>query len=84
MTDSTGQTHQQSITIQPTGEWQEIAVSDFDSGTNYLHFGGANDGVWHGPATRVGLVLDKGGLTSGRTTGGVRFDEIVATIQDVP
>ncbi|WP_026876607.1 hypothetical protein [Jiangella gansuensis] len=84
VTDSTGQTHQQSLAFTPSGAWQEIVVSDFDSGTNYLHFGGANDGVWHGPATRVALVLDKGALVSGRTSGGLRFDEVVATVTDVP
>ncbi|RIQ21461.1 hypothetical protein [Jiangella rhizosphaerae] len=84
VTDSTGQTHQQSLAFTPSGAWQEIAVSDFAGGTNYTHFGGADDGVWHGPATKVGLVLDKGGLTPGRLTGGLRFDEIVATVQDVP
>ncbi|RIQ13641.1 glycosyl hydrolase [Jiangella rhizosphaerae] len=80
VTDSTGQTHQQNLTFTPSGAWQEIAVTDFDSGSGYLHFGGANDGVWHGPATRVGLVLDKAGLVAGRTAGGVRFDEVVATV----
>ncbi|SDS46532.1 glycosyl hydrolase [Jiangella sp. DSM 45060] len=84
MTDSTGQTHQQTIAIAPDGVWQEVAVSDFAGGAGYVHFGGADDGVWHGPATRVGLVLDEGGLTAGRVTGAVRFDEVVATVQDVP
>ncbi|SDS46408.1 glycosyl hydrolase [Jiangella sp. DSM 45060] len=83
VTDSTGQTHQQNLAFTPSGAWQEIVVSDFDSGAGYLHFGGADDGVWHGPATRVALVLDKSGLVSGQT-GGVRFDEVVATVQDVP
>ncbi len=84
VTDSTGQTHQQILTFTGSGAWQEIVVSDFDSGSGYLHFGGANDGVWHGPATKVALVLEKSGLVPGRTSGGVRFDEVVATVQDVP
>ncbi len=77
--DSTGQTHQQRLPLDPSGEWQELLITDFAGGTNYVHFGGANDGTWHGPATRVTLMLNRTDLISG-TSGSLRFDRIVATI----
>lgn len=80
MIDSTGQTHQQNLAVSSSGEWQELRVTTFAAGSGYHYFGGANDGVWHGPASRIGLLLNKSGLLAGRTTGAVRFDEVVVTL----
>ncbi len=81
MVDSTGQTHQQRFALTPGGGWQEITVTDFAGGSGYLHFGGANDGVWHGPATSVGFVVDKGSVPSTTLTGRVRLDAVTMTAQ---
>lgn len=77
--DSTGQVHQQKISLAPTGDWQKIEVWTFNAGTSYLHYSGANDGVWHGPAQAIGLLVEKSGLVSGKTSGDIRFDNVVAT-----
>ncbi|MFD0715926.1 chitinase N-terminal domain-containing protein [Paenibacillus sp. GCM10027626] len=77
--DSTGQVHQQKIALAPTGDWQKIEVWTFNAGTSYLHYNGANDGVWHGPAQGIGLLVEKNGLVGGKTSGDIRFDNVVAT-----
>lgn len=79
MVDSTGQTHQQRLPLADGGGWQELTVADFAGGTNYAHFGGANDGVWHGPASQIVLMLPRTALLPDRTGGEVRFDNIVVT-----
>ncbi|UKS27042.1 glycosyl hydrolase [Paenibacillus sp. HWE-109] len=79
MKDSTGQVHQQKIALAPTGDWQKIEVWTFNAGTSYLHYNGANDGVWHGPAQAIGLLVEKSGLVGGKTSGDIRFDNVVAT-----
>jgi hypothetical protein len=55
LVDATGQTHQQTLALSGSG-WQKLTVTDFTAGTYY---GGADDGVWHGPATGISLILDK-------------------------
>ncbi|WP_165368050.1 sugar-binding protein [Phytoactinopolyspora endophytica] len=79
LTDATGQHHQQRLAVTPDGAWQEIVVSDFDQGTGYNSWGGADDGVWHGPAQAIRLHLPKAAL-SGELTGDVFFDDITATV----
>ncbi|MGW0227180.1 sugar-binding protein [Actinopolymorpha singaporensis] len=78
--DSTGQAHQQRLQLTADGSWQQLAATRFDGGQNYSHFGGANDGRWHGPATKVSLILDKGLLTGGRVTGTVHLDGVTMTV----
>jgi hypothetical protein len=58
--DASEQCHQKSVALQPTPEWQEVVlrVRDLVGGE---HWGGANDGKWHGPAKGLGLNLDKAG-----------------------
>jgi len=79
MTDDTGQTHQQRLPLTATDEWQQLTVTTFDGGEDYSHWGGADDGVWHGPASRIAFLLDKADLTDGRTNGSVRFDDVTVT-----
>lgn len=75
LTDSTGQVHQQSIALQQTSDWQQITVTKFDGGTAYSHWGGANDGVWHGPVKHLQFVLGLSAL-NGQKTGSVWIDDI--------
>lgn len=79
MVDATGQVHQQRLAVAAGGEWQELTVSDFDSGDGYLHFGGANDGTWHAPAQRIALLVEKGDILDGAQTAQVRFDDVSVT-----
>lgn len=78
LTDATGQVHQQRLMLSGTTDWQSLAVTRFDGGINYLYWGGANDGVWHGPAQAVELVLDKGGIIGAATSASVDLDDVTA------
>ncbi|WP_171641976.1 OmpL47-type beta-barrel domain-containing protein [Paenibacillus phytorum] len=80
VTDSTGQVHQQKLAVASNANWQKIEITKFNGGTSYLHFGGANDGVWHGAAQGIGLLLEKSGLSGGKTSGNVWFDDVSATV----
>jgi hypothetical protein len=59
LADGSGQVHQKNaVALASTAEWQEVVlnVRDFVGGE---HWGGANDGLWHGPAKGLGLNLGK-------------------------
>jgi len=60
LADSSEQCHQSSLALKPTSEWQELVlrIRDLVGGE---HWGGANDGRWHGPAKGFGLNVDKVG-----------------------
>ncbi|MBB6673447.1 OmpL47-type beta-barrel domain-containing protein [Cohnella nanjingensis] len=76
LTDSTGQAHQQLLSIPSSSNWQSFTVTPFNAGTGYIHYGGKNDGVWHGPVKQVELIMDKARLYAGKTSGDMRFDDI--------
>lgn len=74
--DSTGQCHQtKSIRLPGTIEWQPVVLklSDLVGGE---HWGGANDGKWHGPATGFGFNIGKDGLASGAAQGTLHLDDV--------
>ncbi|WP_433515318.1 sugar-binding protein [Nonomuraea sp. CA-143628] len=60
LVDSTGQAHQQTRPLTPGSQWQTVTVSDFApaGAAEYIHWGGANDGVWHGPLKQLSLLVD--------------------------
>ena len=71
VSDETGQCHQSSLAL-PTGydkEWREVVlrVRDLVGGE---HWGGANDGKWHGPPKGIGFNIGRNALTrdSGRAS----------------
>jgi len=64
ITDSTDQTFQQHLEVKETPSWQSVNVSDFVGKKGSGHWGGANDGQWHGPAKGLCIILDKGKLSS--------------------
>ena len=77
--DSSGQTHQFKLKLDPSPGWQRVTLpvrrffarrGQADALTNILKYeswGGAKDGNWHGPATAVYLLLSKGDENSVRT-----------------
>jgi hypothetical protein len=79
MVDDTGQSHQQRLPVQPDGQWHEVEVQNFDGGVGYEHWGGANDGVWHGPAHVIRLQLPLAAL-AGQMTGEVVFDNVAVAV----
>jgi hypothetical protein len=78
LTDSTGQVHQQRLTLNGSTNWQHLDVTTFAGGDQYVHFGGANDGVWHGPAQAISFILDRNALHAGLTAGSLWIDDVTA------
>ncbi|WP_154793442.1 hypothetical protein [Occultella kanbiaonis] len=82
--DSTGQAHQQRVAVEPDAEgWQTLRLEDFTSGDGYLHFGGADDGVWHGPLRAFSVILDTWSFREGSTAGTLDIDAVVAEVDVV-
>jgi hypothetical protein len=77
LVDGTGQTHQQIVPLNADDPWQQLRITQFAAGRNYMHFGGAHDGQWHPPAKSLSLNLEKGSL-SGRSQGTVWIEGIEA------
>ncbi|MGG1515630.1 glycosyl hydrolase [Paenibacillus oryzisoli] len=68
--DFTGQWHQQQLILQTTTNWQLIDLTSFGSSN---HWGGANDGVWHGYLEAIGFTMD---YTVGVSAPAAWFDQI--------
>ncbi len=84
LVDSTGQTHQQRLKLQNTADWQEVTVKNLSpKARGGAHFGGANDGQWHGPAKGLSLILDKGAIQD-RTKKAVKIwlDDIELVVEN--
>jgi GH35 family endo-1,4-beta-xylanase len=54
-TDSTGQTLQKTTTLAPYGEWTEI---EFECWEWSGQWGGANDGIVHGPPSQIAFLVE--------------------------
>ena len=77
--DSTGQCHQTNgIPVTPDGEWHELVLrlTDLVGGE---HWGGANDGKWHGPPKGFGLNIGKGSVAGG-AAGALWLDGFTCTV----
>ncbi len=61
LVDRTGQSHQQFVACPPGGGWLRVDLTSLDRGPGAQHWGGANDGVWHGPAQAVAFAVEKPG-----------------------
>lgn len=77
--DSTGQVHQKSaVPLRSTSDWQELVLRIPDL-VGQEHWGGANDGRWHGPLTGFGVFLGSEGFkTAGVKSGSLWIDDIDA------
>lgn len=53
--DETGQCHQKPFPIIP-GEWQEVEI-DPTATAGGEHWGGAEDGAWHGAPAKISILL---------------------------
>ncbi len=64
LTDASGQVHQKvGIPLADINDWQEVVLK-IDGLVGGEHWGGANDGKWHGPAKMLGLNIDKRDLAT--------------------
>jgi len=60
--DGSGQCHQTRPIMLGTDSWQEVKIDIADLAGGE-HWGGEDDGVWHGALSKVGvLLMNKGGL----------------------
>ncbi len=74
--DSTGQCHQsQAPALVADGEWHEV-VLPLAGLVGGEHWGGANDGKWHGPAKGFGVNLGKDGFVGGAKAGRLWLDDV--------
>ena len=78
ISDSTDQCHQKNggVPLAAATDWQEVVlkVSDLVGGE---HWGGANDGKWHGPAKGFGLNIGKDSFAAGTPPqGSLHIDDV--------
>lgn len=74
--DGSDQVHQKHVALPSApGQWQELVlrIPDLVGGE---HWGGANDGKWHGPAKGLGINLGRNSVGPGAARGEIRFDDI--------
>lgn len=73
--DGSGQVHQQRITLARAGAWQTFRITDLTGGDQNSHWGGANDGLWHGGLTGFSVVVDSYRLFA-RPAGRLFIDDV--------
>jgi len=79
--DKSGQCHQAArVKVELDNQWHELVLplAELVGGE---HWGGANDGKFHGPLTGLGINIGKDGLESG-TAGALWFDDLSCDISD--
>lgn len=86
LVDNADQCHQKNggIGLRLTNDWQEVVirVSEVVGGE---HWGGPNDGRWHGPLKGFGINVGKGSFKgSDAKTGTIWIDDIEAMIVMTP
>lgn len=81
--DATDQCHQRDLPVNPSPDWQEFVLKfTAIAGTNN-HWGGANDGVWHGRAKAYGLNIPNHFPGSSKK-GELWLDDIEGVLADDP
>ncbi len=78
--DGSDQTHQSSIRLNKTSDWQEVVIKVAEASSGE-HWGGANDGQWHAPAKGFGLNVGKNpALPAEQQKGTIWFDDFSAVV----
>ena len=74
--DSSGQCHQKTdVKLADTSDWQPLVLRPGDIAGGE-HWGGADDGKWHGPITGFGINIGKNTLPSGATRTALYIDDV--------
>ena len=84
LNDAGGQCFQtKGVPLAAGGDWQQVVlkIADLVGGE---HWGGANDGQWHGPLAGFGLNIGKDGFAAGATpVGSLHIDDVEAVLGPV-
>ncbi|MBV8878968.1 MAG: hypothetical protein JO332_03280, partial [Planctomycetaceae bacterium] len=75
LADASDQVHQRHVPIPPSPDWQEVVLKP-TAIAGGEHWGGANDGAWHGPIKGLGLNIGKGSFTGGAAKGELWIDDV--------
>ncbi|MBI3856163.1 MAG: hypothetical protein HY293_10790, partial [Planctomycetes bacterium] len=76
--DSTDQCHQHPVQLASTKDWQEVVLT-FEKLAGKEHWGGANDGKWHGPAKSFYLCVSTTTF-AGSKAGEIWIDDVEAIL----
>jgi len=78
--DGGGQTHQFKKPLAVSTTWQRVTVA-LSEVAGDEHWGGANDGVWHGPMKRIGIIVPESAIRP--AADGTQPTSVTAFIDDV-
>jgi len=73
--DATGQFFQHKLPLAATTDWQQVSLLSMTS-SNY--WGGANDGVWHGPILQMSVMVTSDYLLPGKSKAALLVDDMWA------
>jgi hypothetical protein len=77
LADASDQCHQSRVELKP-GEWQEVVLK-ISERVGGEHWGGANDGRWHGPLKGFGLNIGRG-----TPKGALWVDDVRVILEPAP
>ncbi|HZE98079.1 MAG TPA: hypothetical protein VE981_13700, partial [Planctomycetota bacterium] len=75
LADSSDQIHQKHLKLTPSPDWQEVVLKPGQIAGGE-HWGGANDGAWHGPFKGLGLNIGKGSFSQDGKKGEIWLDDV--------
>lgn len=78
--DGSDQCHQKkSIPVKADGEWHEMVLQIPDL-VGEEHWGGENDGKWHGIVKGFGINIGKDGIADATLKGSLWIDDVVVNV----
>jgi hypothetical protein len=78
--DGSDQCHQKkNIPINADGEWHELVLRIPDL-VGEEHWGGENDGTWHGMVKGFGINIGKDGISDTTLKGSLWIDDVVVKV----
>lgn len=82
--DGTGQCHQRDLPLAASPDWQEFVLKFTVVAGSNNHWGGANDGVWHGRAKAYGLNIPNGHFADATRKAELWIDDIEGVLAEDP
>ncbi|WP_285038626.1 sugar-binding protein [Plantibacter sp. lyk4-40-MEA-4] len=85
LVDATGQTHQSFLPVPASDGWQELTLQSPVTDPSHSAWGGAGDGIWHGPARQVGFVVNGWARAdTAQPTARLLVDDLTVRAADAP